>query len=85
MKQFYIFSNKKQSECIITIKAETREYSGKKYNGVLIYSPNIPFFHLVAPNFDGWVEFQEGILREMLERNLGKPIKLRKIPELDMW
>jgi hypothetical protein len=80
MKQYYIFSNKKQSECIITVEAEMREDGG-----INISSPQVPLFHLVASDVDTWVEFQEGILRETLERNLGKPIKLRKIPELSMW
>lgn len=60
---------------VITLVGEERG-DGSVY----IHSPDVPLFHVVAPQSDDWLDWVEPILKDHLELNTGGSVKLKRVP-----
>lgn len=49
---------------------------------VYVRSPDVPFFHVVAPRYEDWVEWTLPILEDHLKRNLKQSVRLRPVKNL---
>ena len=60
---------------VITLNADERS-DGSVY----VHSPDVPLFHAVAPNIDGWIESVQPALKRHLEANLDCQVQLERAP-----